>query len=239
MGPEPTLLLDFDIRLGVTSFLLKAEGIHTIVDALLQTDQLDQDLWSSLVVQLGNLHLLGSGPVDFSRQVPPDRYTALLDFALRRYSLVTVDLPGTMDDQECETLMRAKRIFWCARRISAHCTWRAAKPAGCRIFAWPIRLRWCSTAWIGVRRCRWTTFSALFNCRFAISCRPTPATFPAPSRRARFSTVPPGWASTSPGSPANSPPDARLPEAQRGAALRRVFLHQRGAGPNLAARTNT
>jgi pilus assembly protein CpaE len=111
MGPEPTLLLDFDIRLGVTSFLLKAEGIHTIVDALLQTDQLDQDLWSSLVVQLGNLHLLGSGPVDFSRQVPPDRYTALLDFALRRYSLVTVDLPGTMDDQECETLMRSKRIF--------------------------------------------------------------------------------------------------------------------------------
>ena len=111
MGPEPTLLLDFDIRLGVTSFLLKAEGIHTIVDALLQTDQLDQDLWSSLVVQLGNLHLLGSGPVDFSRQVTPDRYTALLDFALRRYSLVTVDLPGTMDDQECETLMRSKRIF--------------------------------------------------------------------------------------------------------------------------------
>jgi pilus assembly protein CpaE len=111
MSPEPTLLLDFDIRLGVTSFLLKAEGSHTIVDALLQTDQLDQDLWSSLVVQLGNLHLLGSGPVDFSRQVPSDRYNALLDFALRRYSLVTVDLPGTMDDQECETLMRSKRIF--------------------------------------------------------------------------------------------------------------------------------
>jgi pilus assembly protein CpaE len=111
MVAEPTLLLDFDIRLGVTSFLLKAEGAHTIVDALLQTDQLDQDLWSSLVVQLGTLHLLGSGPVDFSRHITPDRYTALLDFALRRYSLVSVDLPGGMDDQECETLMRSKRIF--------------------------------------------------------------------------------------------------------------------------------
>lgn len=111
MVTEPTLLLDFDIRLGVTSFLLKAEGIHTIVDALLQTDQLDQDLWSSLVAQLGNLHLLGSGPVDFARQVPSDHYAALLDFAIRRYSLVTVDLPGTMEDFECETLMRSKRIF--------------------------------------------------------------------------------------------------------------------------------
>jgi len=111
LSPEPTLLLDFDIRLGVTSFLLKAEGIHTIVDALLQTDQLDQDLWSSLVAQLGTLHLLGSGPVDFSRQVPSDRYAALLDFAVRRYSLVTVDLPGTMEDFECEALLRARRIF--------------------------------------------------------------------------------------------------------------------------------
>ncbi len=35
----------------------------------------------------------------------------LLDFALRRYSLVAVDLPGTMQDQECETLLRAKRIY--------------------------------------------------------------------------------------------------------------------------------
>ena len=108
---EPTLLLDFDVRLGVTSFLLKAEGIHTIVDALLQTDRLDQDLWSSLVAQIGNMHLLGSGPVDFSRQVPTDRFAALLDFAVRRYSLITVDLPGTMEDFECETLMRSKRIF--------------------------------------------------------------------------------------------------------------------------------
>ena len=108
---DPTLLLDFDIRLGVTSFLLKSEGIHTIVDALLQTDQLDQDLWSSLVARLGNLHLLGSGPVDFSRQVPADRYAALLDFAVRHYPLVSVDLPGTMEECETETLMRAKRIF--------------------------------------------------------------------------------------------------------------------------------
>ena len=108
---EPTLLLDFDIRLGVTSFLLKAEGIHTIADALLQIDHMDQDLWSSLVARLGNLHLLGSGPVDFSRQVPVDRYAALLDFAVRRYSLISVDLPGTMEDCETETLMRAKRIF--------------------------------------------------------------------------------------------------------------------------------
>jgi Flp pilus assembly CpaE family ATPase len=35
----------------------------------------------------------------------------LLDFAMRRYSLIGVDLPGTMEDQESETLFRAKRIY--------------------------------------------------------------------------------------------------------------------------------
>lgn len=108
---EPPLLLDFDIRLGVTSFLLKAEGSHTIVDALQQTDRLDDHLWSNLVSERDNLHLLGSGPVDFSRPVFPGRFSELLDFAVRRYSLVAVDLPGTMEDHECETLARAKRIF--------------------------------------------------------------------------------------------------------------------------------
>lgn len=61
LAKEPTLLLDFDIRLGVTSFLLKGEGTHTIVDALLQAEHLDRDVWSSLVSQLDNRHLLGSG----------------------------------------------------------------------------------------------------------------------------------------------------------------------------------
>ncbi|HTS51328.1 MAG TPA: hypothetical protein VMH05_25445 [Bryobacteraceae bacterium] len=111
LNQAPTLLLDFDIRLGVTSFLLKAEGTHTIVDALQQSDRLDNDLWSNLVAQRGNLHILGSGPMDFAQTVPWERFSAILDFALRNYSRVSVDLPGTAENHECETLLRAKRIF--------------------------------------------------------------------------------------------------------------------------------
>jgi pilus assembly protein CpaE len=111
LAGEPTLLLDFDLRLGVTSFLLKAEGARSISEALLVADRLDGDLWNSLVSQLDNLHLLGSGPIDFSRPLPAERFTELLDFAVRRYSAVSVDLPGSMEDQECEVLLRAKQIF--------------------------------------------------------------------------------------------------------------------------------
>jgi pilus assembly protein CpaE len=111
LAQEPTLLLDFDIRLGVTSFLLKAEGTHTIVDALLQAEHMDRDIWGTLVSQLGNLHLLGSGPVDFSRPFLAERFSELLEFAIRQYTVVAVDLPGSMDDYECEVLMRATKIF--------------------------------------------------------------------------------------------------------------------------------
>jgi len=111
LAQEPVLLLDFDVRLGVTSFLLKAEGTHTIVDALMQADRLDADVWGTLVSQLGNLHLLGSGPVDFSRPFLAERFTELLEFAIRQYSVVSVDLPGSMEDYECEVLMRATRVF--------------------------------------------------------------------------------------------------------------------------------
>ena len=94
---EPTLLLDFDIRLGVTSFLLKLEGSHTIVDALQQADRLDADLWSNLVARRQNLHVLGSGPVDFAQTVPWERFSAILDYALRTYASVSVDLPRGWD----------------------------------------------------------------------------------------------------------------------------------------------
>jgi pilus assembly protein CpaE len=108
---EPILLLDFDIRLGMTTFLLKAEANNSVVDALLRARELDENLWNSLVCQQGNLHLMGSGPVDYSRTIEAAQFTGLLDFAVRRYPVVAVDLPGSMDDYECDVLLRSKRIF--------------------------------------------------------------------------------------------------------------------------------
>lgn len=108
---EPTLLLDFDLRLGVTSFLLKAGGNHTIVDALREAHHLDPDLWTSLVTQAGKLHLIGSGPVSYSQQFPPESFAEILQFAVQIYSYVAVDLPGTMEAHEVEALLRSRRIY--------------------------------------------------------------------------------------------------------------------------------
>jgi pilus assembly protein CpaE len=108
---ESTLLLDFDIRLGLTTFLLKAAGTHTIVDALEQAKHLDRDMWANLVSHAGDLDFLGSGAGDFSRAIPAANFTELLDFAVRQYSVVAVDLPGSMEEHELDVLLRAKRIM--------------------------------------------------------------------------------------------------------------------------------
>jgi len=64
-----------------------------------------------LVAQHGNLHVLGTGPIDFTQNVPWERFSAILDYSLRNYSRVSVDLPGSAETHEAETLMLAKRIF--------------------------------------------------------------------------------------------------------------------------------
>jgi pilus assembly protein CpaE len=108
---EPTLLLDYDIRQGITTFLLKGDGARSIVDALERARCLDRDIWAGLVSPMGHLHLLGSGAIDYARSFPAEDFANLLDFAVRQYSSIAVDLPGSMEDFECEVLLRAKRIM--------------------------------------------------------------------------------------------------------------------------------
>jgi Flp pilus assembly CpaE family ATPase len=55
--------------------------------------------------------LLGSGAADFAHTFLPEHFRQLLDYAVREYSVVTVDLPGSMEDYECDVLLRAKRIL--------------------------------------------------------------------------------------------------------------------------------
>ena len=111
LSGEQTLLIDFDLRLGMTSFLFKLSGQNSILDALAIGDQLEPSLWDQLVSRRGGLDILGSAPIEFDRQFPEGGSGAVLDFARSRYGNVCVDLPGEMRQQELETLHRSKEIF--------------------------------------------------------------------------------------------------------------------------------
>lgn len=110
LGNRRTLLIDFDLRLGMTSFLFKLHGEHSVLDALGLGPRLE-DLWDQMVGRVGMLDILGSAPVQFGREYPDGGAAMLLDFASARYQTVCVDLPGEMRDHELQTLARAKEIF--------------------------------------------------------------------------------------------------------------------------------
>lgn len=109
-GETRTLLIDFDLRLGMTSFLFKLHGEHSVLDALGLGTRLE-DLWDQMIGRVGMLDVLGSAPVQFGREYPEGGAGILLDFAAARYPIVCVDLPGEMRDHELQTMARAKEIF--------------------------------------------------------------------------------------------------------------------------------
>ena len=105
------LLLDFDIRLGITSFVLKLDSNNSIMDALENASRMDQTLWDQLVCERDNLHVLRSAPAEFGAKVPLESFQAILKWARHEYAVVAVDLPGTMEDFEIATMQQADTVF--------------------------------------------------------------------------------------------------------------------------------
>ncbi|MCC6391178.1 MAG: hypothetical protein IT167_11295 [Bryobacterales bacterium] len=111
LSQKRTLLADFDVKLGITSFLLKLDGQNSVLDALDQSDWMNEELWARLVSERGFLDVLGSSPASYARARPASDFLNLLRFAQTQYPAVLVDLPGSMDEHEVETLAMAKQIF--------------------------------------------------------------------------------------------------------------------------------
>lgn len=105
------LLLDFDFRLGMTTFLFKLDGTYSVLDAIRSQAQLDTGVWDQMVCRRGMLDILGSAPAEFGGVNPESGAVELLDLARASYRTICVDLPGEMRDYEVETLNRAKECF--------------------------------------------------------------------------------------------------------------------------------
>jgi pilus assembly protein CpaE len=111
LSNQRTLLLDFDFRLGMTSFLFKLNGDHSVIDAIAAHSHLDSDLWDGMVCRRGMLDILGSAPVDFGGVNPEKGALELVDFACQSYRAICIDLPGEMRDYEIGVMHRATECF--------------------------------------------------------------------------------------------------------------------------------
>jgi pilus assembly protein CpaE len=111
LSQQRTLLVDFDFRLGMTSFLLKLVSPSSVRDALGLSRRMDTSLWNGMVNQRGMLDVLGSAPIELRRSDPEEGTGLLLEFARHLYGSICVDLPGEMLEYELDTLRRAQECF--------------------------------------------------------------------------------------------------------------------------------
>lgn len=111
LAGERTLLIDFDFRLGMTSFLFKLNGTYSVLDAVASCEQHGSDLWDRMVSRREMLDILGSAPVEFGAVNPELGAASLLESARQAYPAVCVDLPGEMRPYEIETLSQASECF--------------------------------------------------------------------------------------------------------------------------------
>src|SRR5262245_38567601 len=106
-----TLLIDLNVATGDASVFLGVEPRFTLVDALENTQRLDENFFRSLAVHTSSgLDLLAASVRVLASQLDPQRVRTLIDFAVRYYRAVVLDVPRG-DPSALDALDAASSIF--------------------------------------------------------------------------------------------------------------------------------
>lgn len=110
-GFKKILLADLDPLTGTMSFLLKAKGPYSFVDALNRGQGLDGDVWKGIVSSNSGIDVLLS-PENVSEAIHELRDAGMLiDFARGAYEVVIVDLGGPFGRWNLSVASRADELL--------------------------------------------------------------------------------------------------------------------------------
>ena len=106
-----TLLIDLNIANGDTALFFNVEPRFTVVEALDNTHRLDESFFHGVVSHTkSGLELLAASNRMAPTTVDPQRVRTLMDFAVRYYNCVVLDVPRT-DPTMLDALETASSIF--------------------------------------------------------------------------------------------------------------------------------
>jgi pilus assembly protein CpaE len=91
------LLADLSLSAGVIGFLLRLKSQYTVIDALRHSNQLDEALWKSLVVEHRGVDVLVAPDRPEPALIEAYPVEAVLEFARSLYDFVIVDLETICD----------------------------------------------------------------------------------------------------------------------------------------------
>jgi pilus assembly protein CpaE len=106
-----TLLIDLNVATGDAAVFLGVDPRFTVVDALENTQRLDENFFRGLVMHTpSGLDLLAASVRLLATQLDPQRVRTLVDFAVRYYRAIVIDVPRT-DTAALDSLDAASSIF--------------------------------------------------------------------------------------------------------------------------------
>jgi pilus assembly protein CpaE len=111
LGAKRILLADLDPLAGTMSFLLKIKSIHSFVDVLTRSHELDADLWNAMVTPVGGVdvllspELVAEGLQDLRDPAP------ILDYARYAYDVVIIDAGGVYGEWNLNQARQANELL--------------------------------------------------------------------------------------------------------------------------------
>lgn len=106
-----TLLIDFDLNLGIQAFMLKINTAPCVLDACEFSAKLDEQLWAQVATRVRNLDVLHAGTIEPGQHIEPAQIRHLLEFIRRNYDVIIADLSGNMEKYSIELMQDSKMVF--------------------------------------------------------------------------------------------------------------------------------
>jgi pilus assembly protein CpaE len=114
------LLSDFDLNSGMIRFMLKLSNKNSVLDAVDHSEEMDDDLWASMVTPTNGMDVLHAGGIRPNTRIEPTQIRNLVTFARRQYQALCFDLSGNLEKYSLELMQESKRVFLvCTPEISS------------------------------------------------------------------------------------------------------------------------
>lgn len=105
------LLIDMDLEGGTVAFFLKLQNGASVVDALERAEQLDANLWQSLVSNSGGIDVLAAPDTPYNETVDPSRLHEVFEYARILYDWIIVDAPSVFHRSTLLSVSEAEQTY--------------------------------------------------------------------------------------------------------------------------------
>ncbi len=110
-GDKRILLADLDPLAGTLSFLLKIKSNYSFMDALARSQDIDADLWRSIVTSRNGVDVLLSPEVMMEGMSDLKDASSIIEYARGTYDLVVLDTGGVYGDWNLSQAQLADEIL--------------------------------------------------------------------------------------------------------------------------------